>query len=261
MFPIPVHAVPLWKRGLAGLFGDGDDNLAQSTPDFNPLPEVSLAAVTQLETAATSTTKIRTTAHTSRGSTTAATSSNSPLSSTTESSFATASTVISVLTAATGSTTGTMTATSTPIVPEAPSTSAEEATQWKVIGIGIITVGLIATVILSIIFFDSWWNFLCDIFCGRRRKRGKNQGQETMVPDFGTRDWEFKLANEDGHRYPTMSSLADIAEGQGRKPPGEFRSAPTSSTELLSPRPPFLLDVDFAQASSGEPLARKNSTR
>lgn len=99
-------------------------------------------------------------------------------------------------------------------VPEAPTTSAEEATQWKVIGIGIITVGLIATVILSIIFFDSWWKFVCDLFCGRWRGRG----EETLVPDWTTRDWEFKLANEEGHRYPTMSSLADMTERQRPRP-------------------------------------------
>ncbi|KAF7785004.1 hypothetical protein Agabi119p4_1169 [Agaricus bisporus var. burnettii] len=56
-------------------------------------------------------------------------------------------------------------------LPEPLPTSPEEATQWKVIGIGIITVGLIATVILSIIFFDSWWNFICDLLCGKTRRR------------------------------------------------------------------------------------------
>jgi len=99
-------------------------------------------------------------------------------------------------------------------VPEAPTTSAEEATQWKVIGIGIITVGLIATVILSIIFFDSWWKFFCDLFCGRWRRRG----EETLVPDWTTRDWEFKLANEEGHRYPTLSSLVDMTEARRPRP-------------------------------------------
>jgi hypothetical protein len=147
----------------------------------------------------------------------------------------------------------------TPTVPEAPTTSAEEATQWKVIGIGIITVGLIATVILSIIFFDAWWNFLCDLVCGRRRKRVKNQGQETMISDSETRDWEFKLANEDGHRYPTMSSLADITEG--RKAPRDLKLVAIPGAAMLSPKPAFLLDLNPTQDYSGEPLARRPSSR
>ncbi|XP_006454139.1 hypothetical protein AGABI2DRAFT_113898 [Agaricus bisporus var. bisporus H97] len=124
-------------------------------------------------------------------------------------------------------------------LPEPLPTSPEEATQWKVIGIGIITVGLIATVILSIIFFDSWWNFICDLLCGKTRRRSK--GEENMIPDWERRDWEFKLANEDGHRYPTMTSLTDIAD---------HKQTPLTPAHIPDFDPQFLV-----------PLSRRPSTR
>ncbi|KXN88846.1 hypothetical protein AN958_06716 [Leucoagaricus sp. SymC.cos] len=241
--PLLVHAIPLFHRGLAGLFGD---DLDQPTPDLDSSPEILLTAVTQ--SLPTATIKTRTTAHTSHSGTT----STIVILPTTTFDYP----PTTALTAQ-GWIMSTTATEPTPIVPEAPATSVEEATQWKVIGIGIITVGLIATVILSIIFFDSWWNFLCDIFCcGRCRKHAKNQGQEDLVPDWETRDWEFKLANEDGHRYPTMSSLADITEGQGLK---DLKLVPIPSAAMLSPKPAFLLDLDPAQNSSGEPFTRGSS--
>jgi len=52
-----------------------------------------------------------------------------------------------------------------------------------------------------------------------------------MVPDWEKRDWEFKLANEDGHRYPTMSSLGDIAKDREENKVKEVQRA----AALLSP--------------------------
>ncbi|KIM47461.1 hypothetical protein M413DRAFT_439121 [Hebeloma cylindrosporum] len=74
-------------------------------------------------------------------------------------------------------------------VADAPTTPPAELTEWKVIGIAVITITFIGTVILAFSFFDSWWGFVCD-----------------------KRSWEFRLASEDGHRYPTMSSLESIAK-------------------------------------------------
>ena len=84
-----------------------------------------------------------------------------------------------------------------------------ELTEWKVIGIGVITVTLIAIIILSISFFDAWWGFVRSVICG---KQASSEGEETMVPDWHRRSWEFRLANEDGHRYPTLSSLESIVK-------------------------------------------------
>ncbi|KAF5352448.1 hypothetical protein D9756_005907 [Leucocoprinus leucothites] len=254
--PFLAYAIPLWQRDLGGLFGG--DNLDQPTPDLELPPEITLTTVPEPSLTSTAI-GIRTVVHTST--TAGTTKNNSPITSTTQPLSTATTEIITALAATSGWTMSTTTMTApTPVVPEAPTTSAEEATQWKVIGIGIITVGLIATVILSIIFFDSWWHFVCDLFCGRWRKRGKNQGQENMVPDWETRDWEFKLANEDGHRYPTISSLADITEGQGRKPPRELKLVPISSPTSLSPKPAFWSDMDSAQNSGEEPLTRKPST-
>ncbi|KAF9486589.1 hypothetical protein BDN70DRAFT_870187 [Pholiota conissans] len=93
---------------------------------------------------------------------------------------------------------------------EAPATPPGELTEWKVIGIAVITITFIGTVILAVAFFDSWWGFVCDSFCGRRRKAGEKIGGETLVPDWEKASWEFRLANEDGHRYPTIPSLESM---------------------------------------------------
>jgi len=42
-------------------------------------------------------------------------------------------------------------------------------------------------------------------------------GGEELVPDWEKRSWEFRLASEDGHRYPTMSSLESIAKEKDKK--------------------------------------------
>jgi hypothetical protein len=99
---------------------------------------------------------------------------------------------------------------STGWVGDTAATPPAELTEWKVIGIGVITVTLIAILILSISFFDSWWGFLRAVTCGK--KTGENEGEETMVPDGEKlrKSWEFKLASEDGHRYPTLSSMESI---------------------------------------------------
>lgn len=96
---------------------------------------------------------------------------------------------------------------------EAPSTPPDEMTEWKVIGIAIISITFIATVILMIAFFDSWWGFLRDIFLGKKEK----EAAEDMWPDTGKKGWEFKLANEDGHRYPTLASLDSLGEEKSEK--------------------------------------------
>lgn len=100
-------------------------------------------------------------------------------------------------------------------VADAPSTPPGELTEWKVIGIAVITITFIGTVILAFSFFDSWWGFVCDALCGGRgrgNRRGMKRGGEELVPDWEKRSWEFRLASEDGHRYPTMSSLESIAK-------------------------------------------------
>jgi hypothetical protein len=94
-------------------------------------------------------------------------------------------------------------------VSDVSATPPAELTEWKVIGVCVITVALIAILILSISFFDSWWGFLRSVICG---KKGEDEGEETMVPDGERISWEFKLADEDSHRYPTVSSMESIAK-------------------------------------------------
>ena len=143
--------------------------------------------------------------------------------------------------------------------PEAARMPPGEAAEWKVIGLVVICIGFVATAILSIVFFDSWWGFLRDLACGKRER----EGVEDMVPDWEKRSWEFKLASEDGHRYPTLASLECIAKehAEGDQNGSEifpFSSHPRPCPELMSPRPPYLSNRD---AHPLEPLFRRPSMR
>lgn len=143
-------------------------------------------------------------------------------------------------------------------LPEAPSMPPAEATEWKVIGLVVICITFVATVILSVVFFDSWWGFLRDLVLGRRNRGGV----EDMVPDWEKRSWEFKLANEDGHRYPTIASLEDITKAHVGVEPGgatdSFTSHLRTPRDFASPQPTYMPDYDPHPL---EPLVRRPSTR
>ncbi|KIK07256.1 hypothetical protein K443DRAFT_673520 [Laccaria amethystina LaAM-08-1] len=99
------------------------------------------------------------------------------------------------------------------IIPEGSTTPPSGAAEWKVIGISIIAVTFVATVILAIAFFDSWWGFLRDVVCGKRN----SVGEENLIPDWEKNSWDYKLASEDGYGYPIMRSLDGIvAQGKER---------------------------------------------
>ena len=114
-------------------------------------------------------------------------------------------------------------------VADAPTTPPGEATEWKVIGIAVITVAFITTVVLAITFFDSWWGFLRAIFLGDKR----NGGDEKFVPDWDKQSWEYNLSKEDGHRYPTMASLESIVVKTPEKP-AIVNSSQLGSTARMS---------------------------
>ncbi|KAF8168228.1 hypothetical protein B0H34DRAFT_792859 [Crassisporium funariophilum] len=119
-----------------------------------------------------------------------------------------------------------------------PITPPSEITEWKVIGIAVISVTLIASIILAVTFFDSWWGFLRAAILGQRR----HGGNEDLVPDWEKRSWELRVANEDGHRYPTLASLESIRNAhQERKSLGnenvyEARSKPSLCDVLVPPK-------------------------
>jgi hypothetical protein len=110
-------------------------------------------------------------------------------------------------------------------VAPAPVTPPGEATEWKVIGIAVITIAFISTVVLAITFFDSWWRFLRAIFLGDKR----NGGDEKLIPDWDKQSWEYDLSKEDGHRYPTMASLESIV-----KTPEKSARVNSSSSQFVT---------------------------
>ncbi|TFK19977.1 hypothetical protein FA15DRAFT_759696 [Coprinopsis marcescibilis] len=99
-----------------------------------------------------------------------------------------------------------------------------ELAQWKVIGISIICVTFVAIIIVLITFFDTWSGFLKDVFCGRKQDSGS---EVFMSPDWKRRTWELKLANEGGHRYPSMTSLDSVARsGKAGTSTGGLKQGP-----------------------------------
>ncbi|KAK2461428.1 hypothetical protein APHAL10511_005891 [Amanita phalloides] len=88
---------------------------------------------------------------------------------------------------------------------DASQKSPSEATQWKVIGITVFCITVVGAIMLAAFFSDTLIKLLKDVCLGGNRKRTK-RGEETMVPDWQRRSWEYKIADEEGHRYPTVSS-------------------------------------------------------
>jgi len=159
----------------------------------------------------------------------------------------------------TSKTTATSTSATLAYIPEAPATPPAEATEWKVIGIAIISITFVATVILAVVFFDSWWGFLRDLIFGKKH----DGGSENLVPDWEKRSWEHKLANEDGHRYPTLASLDSMAKESPEKVQLE-RDAFHSKTVLRLPyviTTPQISHSPTVDPHPLEPLIRRPSTR
>lgn len=89
---------------------------------------------------------------------------------------------------------------------------AGEETEWKVIGITVFCITVIGAMMLATFFSDTLIKAFKDVcLCGNRKR--KKCGEENLVPDWQMRSWEYKLADEEGHRYPTVSSsLQSMAE-------------------------------------------------
>jgi hypothetical protein len=71
------------------------------------------------------------------------------------------------------------------------SASGPGTTHWKLVGISVIVVSAIATMILSIVFFDQWTGFLKDVIFGCGRKR-KTLWLEQLLPDSEKIYWQAK---------------------------------------------------------------------
>ncbi|KAG5647719.1 hypothetical protein DXG03_008442 [Asterophora parasitica] len=157
-----------------------------------------------------------------------------------------------------------------------------EAAQWKVIGLVVICITFVAAAILTVVFFDAWWGFVCALVCRRRHNRGKKD----MVPDWEKQRWEYKIPEDDAalvpaKRYasPTASlenikrqalgmggesgggaGLAGMGAGMGRSGSGlgiGLQNPFVSQREMMaSPQPVYMLDSDPHPLA---PLSRRPS--
>ena len=91
-------------------------------------------------------------------------------------------------------TSATSTSNVSPTGSSAPSTSsAADAGYkiWKVVGVAVIVIFAVALVIVTVVFFDRWKDFLCDVIMGRKR----SHGNEDLVPDWEKGSWEFSTGD------------------------------------------------------------------
>ncbi|KAJ7751194.1 hypothetical protein DFH07DRAFT_774821 [Mycena maculata] len=233
-------------RGLGGLLGGGDeddDPLPPSDPQMNtPLPKPHLPVISSEGLVATQGNSNQASITTLTPSVSTASPSTSTLDSTSETTQFSTTTISSPSTSIPTATVG--------ITKPAPSTPPGEAAEWKVIGITALGIGLVATIMLSLFFFDSWWGFLRAVV-GMKRK---DRGSEDMIPDWARRDWEFKIASEDGHRYPTLASLESMT-----KPKQDPLISMSPDPRHLVPMPPPSLYLPAQDPHPLEPLFRRPS--
>lgn len=91
-------------------------------------------------------------------------------------------------------------------------TDPADLSQWKVIGVAVICIFVVAIVILVIFFYDRWTTFLRDTFCGGKRRAS---GVEAFVPDWEKRSWEVRLGS-DNSRYPTAAIAIASSDSLGK---------------------------------------------
>lgn len=120
-------------------------------------------------------------------------------------------------------------------------TSNAELAQWKVLGVTVLCIAVVVAIILSVMFFDTWWGFVRDVFIGKKRR----EAAEELVPDWEKRSWELRMVSEDGHRYPSLSSVESITKWKGMK---GGKNMPTETTtekpDLELPMPTYLPDYN-----------------
>lgn len=141
----------------------------------------------------------------------------------------------------------------------APSTSSTADAgykTWKVVGVAVIAVFAIALVTVTVVFFDRWRDFLCDVIMGRKR----SHGNEDLVPDWEKGSWEFSTGEDS--RYPAAHSLDTIPKHQpwpleSAVQPGLKRNKSEIIHQHSGPVPVF---VNFQTPPSNKEGPTKNLT-
>ncbi|CAK5280326.1 unnamed protein product [Mycena citricolor] len=228
----PLHHARNDMGGLGGLFGDesystsndptiATDTLDLSTPRRHPhLPEKTANGIGELLGTGlfgiSSSTTIPSITPTSLG--LLPTSTNSQITETGRSDSSASQAPSSTTTSA---------QTTTASDPVLPASGASDVAKWKVVGIATLGAVVVSAVLLAIVYFDTWYGTLLALF-GKQHDFGK----EEMVPDWAKGEWEFKIASEDGHRYPTMSSLESMTK--------KDLASPVPNAAPASPHPAHL---------------------
>ncbi|KAJ3908955.1 hypothetical protein F5879DRAFT_208331 [Lentinula edodes] len=125
--------------------------------------------------------------------------------------------------------------------------------EWKVIGVGLIVIASIASMILLTVFFESWWGFVRDM-CGRKNS---GRGVEEMILDSEEKTWQLNLSSQDGHRYPSATSMDSMKTHQTQKTKSPY-PYPITPKPLFQPPSYFRPTCDPHPL---DPLYRRPSVR
>ena len=146
--------------------------------------------------------------------------------------------------------------------------------RWKIIGVGVISFGVVIALLLLSIFFDAWWRFLKDlinnwkfkrssrggngdVLGGGRLGRGGKRDFEELVPDWEKASWEIRVES-DRERYPSFSSLP-----QGLQRSGSTTNANTNANVNVNhlPPPPPPTHHHHRPGSQGSPALNREHSR
>jgi hypothetical protein len=138
--------------------------------------------------------------------------------------------------------------TSTTLVSASPSTSQTTAPsvfygvskEWMVIGVTVIAFSSVAGILLAVVFFDHWWQFVCDLVCCGRQKY---TGEEELIPDWEKRDWAVQVATSESHRYPSFTSLPS-GQGWNRNRASRWTWTPQKAKKQSIMYPPVARHVE-----------------
>ncbi|KAL0068563.1 hypothetical protein AAF712_004278 [Marasmius tenuissimus] len=139
-------------------------------------------------------------------------------------------------------------------VTKAPSGNGKE---WRVTLILLAVIGGIVGIVLVSTFFKSIWRFIREKTCCR-----SDAVEEDMVPDWHGGSWQFKIANEEGNRYP-MPGTMETSQVYAEALHNEVLEPPSLPPRLagLSPPPPPTSAAATIQPYYQGPLSRHPSTR
>ncbi|KAH7910452.1 hypothetical protein BJ138DRAFT_1152909 [Hygrophoropsis aurantiaca] len=124
------------------------------------------------------------------------------------------------------------------------SVSPQDSKTWKIVGVAIIAVMVVALVVSSVMFFDRLCRFLQEAFCCR----GEAEGVEDFVQDWEKGSWNVP-SSWDKHASTTIVSIPS----ETVKEHGRVRKSTILARHSSDPHPSPLSTTDIPSVTDQEP--------